>query len=174
MEPEPKPQIPRMPGWIWWVLLVLLIAWNVGLFKIGQPSEVDVPYSTFVAQVQAGNVERVEIVGNEISGTFAQGISVPESGSTAVPTPSDSSQSTPAPAALYTEFRTTFPETVGDLTLMSLLKAHGVVIDVAPNPSPWFTILVSNGLPLLLLVGVMVWRILWRLYNERDETLPSS
>jgi len=149
--------MPQIPGWVWWVVLVFLIAWNVGLFKLGQPSEVDIPYSTFVAQVQAGNVKQVQIVGNEISGTFAQGISMPESGSTVVPTPSDSPQSTPVPATLYTGFRTTFPETVGDSTLMSLLEAHGVVVNVAPSPSPWLTVLVSNGLPLLLLVGVMVW-----------------
>jgi len=39
---------------------------------------------------------------------------------------------------------------------MPLLEAQGVVVDVAPSPSPWFTILVANGLPLLLLVGTMV------------------
>jgi cell division protease FtsH len=149
--------MPQIPGWVWWVVLVFLIAWNVGLFKSRQSSEADVPYSTFVAQVRAGNVERVEIVGDEISGTFVQGISLPESNPAMTPTASYSPQSTPAPTALYTDFRTTFPEAVGDSKLMPLLEAQGVVVDVAPSPSPWFTILVANGLPLLLLVGTMVW-----------------
>jgi cell division protease FtsH len=157
MEPEPKPRMPQIPGWVWWVVLVFLVAWNVGLFRGGRPYEVDVPYSTFVAQVRAGNVERVKIVGGEISGMFVQGISVPEPDSTVAPMSSDSPQSTPAPAALYTDFRTTFPEAVGDPKLMSLLEEQGVVVDVAASPSPWFTILVANGLPLLLLVGMMVW-----------------
>jgi cell division protease FtsH len=40
---------------------------------------------------------------------------------------------------------------------MSLLQEQNVVVDVAASPNPWFTILVANGLPLLLLVGMMVW-----------------
>ena len=157
MESEPKRRLPQIPGWVWWGFLIFLIAWNVGLFKGGQPSEVDVPYSTFVAQVQAGNVERVKIVGSEISGVFGQGISVPESESTVASAASDVPQSASAANALYTDFRTTFPEAVGDPELMSLLEAQRVVVDVAASPSPWFTILVANGLPLVLLVGMMVW-----------------
>jgi cell division protease FtsH len=149
--------MPQMPRWVWWVALVFLIAWNAGLFRGGQSSAVDIPYSTFVAQVRGGNVERVKIVGGEISGTFVQGISVPESDSAAASTPLDAPQSTPAPATLYTDFRTTFPEAVGDSKLISLLEEQSVVVDVAASPSPWLTILVANGLPLLLLVGMMVW-----------------
>ena len=157
MEPKPKPRIPQLPGWVWWVILAFLIAWNVGLFKLGQPSEADIPYSTFIAQVRAGNVETVEIMGDQISGTFVHEISLPESGVTVAQTASSSPPSTPTPAALYTDFRTTFPESVGDSNLLPLLEEQGVVVNVAPSPSPWLTILVSNGLPLLLLVGVMVW-----------------
>jgi cell division protease FtsH len=157
MEPESKLRIPQVPGWVWWVVLAFLIAWNVGLFKLGQQPEANIPYSTFIAQVRAGNVATVEIIGDEISGTFVREISLPESGATVAPTASSSPQSTPAPTALYTDFRTTFPESVGDSKLLSLLEEQGVVVNVAPSPSPWFTILVSNGLPLLLLVGVMVW-----------------
>jgi cell division protease FtsH len=41
--------------------------------------------------------------------------------------------------------------------LISLLEAQGVEIDVAPPPSPWLSALLSNALPVLLLVGLMVW-----------------
>jgi cell division protease FtsH len=157
MESKPKLRLPVVPGWVWWVVLLVVIAWNVGLFRSGQPSEVDVPYSTFVIQTQAGNVERVKIVGDEISGVFSQGILVPEQESVSASTSSDEPQSTPSPAVLYTDFRTTFPEAVGDPKLMSLLEEQGVVVDVVASPSPWFTILVANGLPLLLLVGMVVW-----------------
>jgi cell division protease FtsH len=57
----------------------------------------------------------------------------------------------------YTEFKTTFPETVGDPSLMGLLESKGVEVDVTPPPSPWFTAILSSALPLLLLVGLMVW-----------------
>jgi cell division protease FtsH len=167
MEPESKRRMPQVPGWVWWVILAFLIAWNVGLFKLGQPSEADIPYSTFIAQVRAGNVEAVEIIGDEISGTFVQEISLPESGVTVAQTASSSSQSTPTPAALYADFRTTFPESVGDSNLLPLLEEHGVVVNVASSPSPWLTILVSNGLPLLLLVGVMVWMSRRAVQNQK-------
>jgi cell division protease FtsH len=157
MEQEPKPQMPKIPGWVGWLILLLLFAWNIGLFKSNQPAEADIPYSTFVAQVRAGNVERVKIVGDEISGTFVQEVSLPEVDPTMTPAASQSSQSTPAPATLYADFRTTFPETVGDSRLMSLLEAQGVVVEVESSSSPWFTILLADVLPLLLLVGMMVW-----------------
>jgi cell division protease FtsH len=159
MEPESKLQIPRIPGWVWWVILVFIIAWNFGLFKVGQMPQADVPYSNFVTQVRAGNVESVTIAGDEITGTLAKGIPLPTStvSSVQTPAPSPSPQATPTPATLYTEFRTTFPETVGDANLMSLLEAQGVVVNVKPSASPLLTILLSYGLPLLLMVGLIVW-----------------
>jgi cell division protease FtsH len=40
---------------------------------------------------------------------------------------------------------------------MGLLEAKGVEVDVAPPPSPWLAAILSNALPLLLLVGLMFW-----------------
>jgi ATP-dependent Zn protease len=126
MEPDSKSRFPQIPGWVWWVILAFLIAWNVGLFKLGTPSEADIPYSTFVAQIQAGNVESVTIVADEITGTFVDGISLPASEASAAQTPTALPPSAPAPVRLYTDFRTTFPESVGDSSLMSLLEAQAL------------------------------------------------
>jgi cell division protease FtsH len=157
MGSESKPRMPRIPGWVWGAIVVFLIAWSIGLFKSGGPSEADIPYSTFVAQVRTGNVESVKISGSEITGTFVQAISLPESSPTVTPTASNSPSTTAASARVYTAFRTNFPEAVGDPKLLSLLEEQDVVVDVLPPPSPLFTILVSYGLPLLLVVGLMVW-----------------
>jgi cell division protease FtsH len=46
---------------------------------------------------------------------------------------------------------------VGDPTLIGLLETQGVQINVTSPPSPWLSALLSSALPLLLLVGLMVW-----------------
>jgi cell division protease FtsH len=152
-----KPQTPQMPHWVWWLLLLALTAWNVWLFWPKSQPEASIPYSTFVVQVRAGNVASVQISGDEIRGTFVKPLPWPQPTPGSKPTAAPSPQPTPSTPTAYTAFRTTFPETVGDPRLMSLLEANGVVVDVAPPPSPWFEILLSNGLPLLLLVLVMMW-----------------
>jgi len=156
-----------MPRWVWWVALLALVAWNIWLFRPVSQPEATVPYSVFLEQVRAGNVTSVHISGDEITGKFAAAIPWPQptpgpepTASTAPrtqPSATPSPQATPTAAPTYLDFRTTFPETVGDPNLIGLLEAHSVEIDVAPPPNPWFTALLSNALPLLLLVGLMVW-----------------
>ncbi|HTW37198.1 MAG TPA: ATP-dependent zinc metalloprotease FtsH [Steroidobacteraceae bacterium] len=57
----------------------------------------------------------------------------------------------------YSSFNTTYPEIVGDATLMPLLRAHHVQIDVSTPKQPWFVIALTDGLPLLLMVALLVW-----------------
>jgi cell division protease FtsH len=179
---QQKPGLPRWPRWrwIWWVILAALMVWNVLLFLPASQPEVSIPYSTFLSQVRADNVTKVHISGTEIKGTFAQPFLWPQpttaastaaaaspqptQAATAVASPQPSAPATtvgtpsePAQAQTYEEFTTNFPETVGDRNLLPLLEAHRVEVDVSPAPSPWLGILLSNGLPLLLLVLVMLW-----------------
>ena len=169
----PKPQLPEKPSvprWTWLAALLMLGLWYVWLFWPQGQAQADLPYSTFLEQVRAGNVTQVQISGDEITGKLATAIQWPEpTGSVepaAVPTTATSPQTTASATASqaaatatasYTAFRTTFPETVGDPGLMGLLEARGVEIDVSPPPSPWFSALLSGVLPVLLLVGLMVW-----------------
>jgi cell division protease FtsH len=46
---------------------------------------------------------------------------------------------------------------VGDPNLLSLLETHEVVVNVKPPQTPWFTILLTDGLPVLLMLVVMFW-----------------
>jgi cell division protease FtsH len=182
-EPPPtsdKPNLLHRPGWpwIWWVILAALMVWNVLLFLPASQPEVSIPYSTFLSQVRADNVTKVHISGAEISGTFAKPFLWPQptvaataaaspqptAAITAVASPQPSASATvaetPSEASQpqsYGEFMTNFPEAIGDRELLPLLEAHGVQVDVSPAPSPWLGMLLSNGLPLLLLVLVMVW-----------------
>ncbi len=168
MEPtKPIPDKPRIPRWVWWVTLLALMVWNVVLFWPSSQPSASIPYSTFVEQVRAGNVTSVQISGDAITGKFAvafawagptpslQPTATPSSEVT--PTAVSSPQPTPTAVPTYTDFTTTFPETVGDPTLMRLLESKGVEVDVAPAPSPWLSAILSTALPLLLLVVLMVW-----------------
>jgi cell division protease FtsH len=157
------PQQPWRTILPWWPILLGLLAWNVLSFWPGARPEVTIPYTTFLAQVRADNVASVHLVGEKITGAFVKpflwpqpkpsevqpAISAPSSGS---PEARPEQLASPAPAT-YTAFRVTFPEVIGDPNLLPLLETHEVMVDVAPPPSHWLTYLLSEGLPLLLLVG---------------------
>jgi len=148
-------------GWTWWLVLMALLAWNAWSFLLpGQPVAT-IPYSALLAQVRDANVTRVKIVGDDISGSFDHAVTWPPPASgKAAAGGGAGAPATPASAAggrKFTAFRTTFPEAVGDPTLLPLLEAHRVVIDAASPSPPWFMVLLTDGLPVLLLVGILVW-----------------
>src|SRR3954447_11198930 len=129
---------PRSPlrRWVNWILLAGLIIWNILLFwPQGQPSSTAIPYSNFLAQLQAGNIRQVSIQGADIKGAFVQPVpaallaGTPTSATAGATT---SPQGTPASttetaAGVFANFQTIFPDTVGDPTLMPLLLSHNVV-----------------------------------------------
>ena len=160
---QPTPSKPRV-SWIWWLVLIGLTIWNIWTFWPVSRPEVTLPYSAFLAQVRADNVTRIKISGSEISGTFAKSViwpqPTPKSTSAASTQPTPTSPVQPSPTATpqpYMAFVTTFPESIGDPSLMPLLASHNVVVDVTPPPNPLLSALLADGLPLLLLVVVMVW-----------------
>jgi cell division protease FtsH len=207
--PASGPQTPSGPGFsgLYWGFLALLLLWNFWAFLPRHNVAVKLPYSEFVAQVEAGNVTKVHIVGAAISGTLQHAITWPKApaappssakpasagtparpeSSSAHPKPaasapvrpspqpathsatsahSSSSSATSQPAAAhpgapqpmqYTSFNTTYPELVGDAELMPLLRSRHVVIDVSNPKQPWFIVALTDGLPLLLMVALLVW-----------------
>jgi cell division protease FtsH len=58
----------------WWVLLMLLLLWDVSSFfyKGHTPPVAKIPYSSFVEQVEAGNVSQVAIQGSQITGKLVK------------------------------------------------------------------------------------------------------
>ena len=63
LPPETPKQRTGLPGWIWLAILLILLAWNVWLFRPQSQSEADIPYSLFVTEVRSGNVAQVRISG---------------------------------------------------------------------------------------------------------------
>lgn len=151
----PPTQRLRIP-WAWWLLFLFLLAWNVWTFWPRSQPKASLPYSTFLDQVKAGNVTSVQISGSEITGQFLNQVTWPEN-PTPPTTDAEAAQSTPVAGTVYSDFKTTFPEIEGDPNLLALLGAHNVEVNVVPPPSPWFTILLTDGLPFLLMVLFLVW-----------------
>jgi cell division protease FtsH len=159
------PRTPQTPGalWVWWVILLALMIWNVVAFFPPARPEVSLPYTTLLAQVRASNVAKVQIAGDQIHGTFVKPLQWPQSTPATTPSPASkapepvpSGPPAAAPPATYTAFTTTFPEVVGDPTLLPLLETHNVTIEVAPPPTHWLAFLLSEGLPFLFLAGFFV------------------
>jgi cell division protease FtsH len=157
---------PRIP-WVWLILLLAIIIWNLVLFvHTGEP-QADIPYTTFLKYVDQNNVASVNIQGDQITGDFVNPILWPQP--TPSPTPDATPGSTPSPTSAnapalaastpvtYTSFLTTFPEAVGDPNLLALLEDHKVVVNVKPPPTPWFTLLLTDGLPVLLMILLFFW-----------------
>ncbi len=147
---------------IWWIILVGLLAWNVYAFWPRSQPDINLPYSSFLDQVKADHVQSVQISGSSINGQFTQplqmSVLIPVPTSTPGPTPSGtpSATVTATQPISYTTFTTNFPDVVGDTTLIPLLTQHNVEISVSPPASPWITILLTDGLPILLIVGFLV------------------
>ncbi|MGD8873685.1 MAG: ATP-dependent zinc metalloprotease FtsH [Gammaproteobacteria bacterium] len=59
--------------------------------------------------------------------------------------------------ANYEAFITTFPETVGDPRLVSLLETHGVQITADQPDKHWLSMVLLNILPFALLMGFFWW-----------------
>src|SRR5215472_7868527 len=168
------------------VLLIIITVLLFGIFgQLRAPTTNSVPngvtavdYSTFVEQVEAGNVLAIAIQGDDVNGLLVSPIGQGQSSpsiqaalssneraakiaawirfmSAGYSVWSNSSLSQPAPDAAHT-FYTRLPA-VGDSALMPLLLREHVVIKMLPmaQPSGWFSLLM-RFIPIILLVLVLL------------------
>ncbi|HXP93722.1 MAG TPA: ATP-dependent zinc metalloprotease FtsH, partial [Candidatus Binatia bacterium] len=142
METKPGgPQPKRLPNW-WIALVMLLLAWNaIAFFAHPGADTIAIPYTTMLTQVRDGNVAKVQITGDLISGSFAKPY-------VAQPQPS-------ATPGSYTTFFTTYPQAIGDPGLMPLLESRNVTVSVTPNAPSWLGALLA-WLPGLLLLAFFI------------------
>src|SRR5579884_545883 len=149
--PNPPPtgpqgqEPPAQPRWtilLWLLLVAPLLIWFVLtlLDSNGSQTNVAVSYSTFVAQVNANNVQEVTISDYTITGIFRSAVSSQDGATTS------------------TRFTTVVPQ-FGNDTLIALLEQHHVSIEVQPSSSGnatfWLNVLFFVG-PLLL-IGLFFW-----------------
>jgi cell division protease FtsH len=118
---------------LWMVILVLIIlAWNV--FKTGAATVEEISFSQFLDHVAQGHVQKVNIRGEEIRGTYAASAGRRE--------------------PLFKTYAANYPDLVKDL------RARGVEIEIQPlKDSSFVSALVMYG-PLVLLVAI--WFVIMR------------
>ncbi len=141
-----KSKLPMRPR-PWWLtfLLILLLNYLIISFLVPdrQQQRVEVPYTFFKQQVEAGNVAEISTRADVIQGTFKQPVTYP---------PNSSQQQQ------VKDFTTVLPAFT-DPGLEALLESKGVVINAHPVEEPrswWLTLLLSFG-PTLLLIGGFLW-----------------
>lgn len=129
----------RWSSLLWLVLLALLSFWMWNQFLPGADAPARIEYSTFRAQLLAGNVQRVTIAGEEIRGEYREPV-VTATGEDGEP-------------LQYTNFVTYLPAVIGDENLLSLLQAQDVVIEVEPTGDFSLWAILLNFLPFLMLIA---------------------
>ena len=116
----------------------LLAIFAYSTFNSGLTGSERVSYSEFRQQVRQGNVERVVVEGQQVTGTLA------ESAKTA---------SSEGDSTSYESFVTYLPS-FGDEKLMDLLEEKNVQVQTEPKSDfPW-TLVILGLLPILILFGV--------------------
>jgi cell division protease FtsH len=142
------PELPSpLRRWLGLAIFPLLLGLNFLLISVvspGQPPRIEVSYTFFKQQVEAGNVVEISTRADTIQGTFKQAVTYPPNGGAAAKSAAD--------------FSTVVPS-FADPGLESLLNANGGVINARPidEPrNPLLTLLLSFG-PTLLLIGGFIW-----------------
>ncbi|MCB9450622.1 MAG: ATP-dependent metallopeptidase FtsH/Yme1/Tma family protein [Anaerolineaceae bacterium] len=150
--PEPPPQF-RIPRWVWPLAWVLIIAW---LFFIRLPDmvnnvtdqSIDIPYSFFFQQVDAGNVTEVTIQDTQVTGVFKSAVTWPPAGS------AERAQGIAPETADH--FSTTLLP-VQDPALVTALHDNNVSVTAQPVETNAILLFLLNFGPLLLLLGFFIW-----------------
>jgi cell division protease FtsH len=139
--PGKQPSRIRWTTLLWLVLIILLLVWLLPslLGQNGSQNNETVTYSTFVAQVNANNVQSVTITDYTVTGVFKSQV-LSADGTTK-----------------STHFTTTVPQ-FGNSDLIALLQQHQVAINVQPSSSTsfWLNLLIFGG-PIVLLVLLFWW-----------------
>ncbi|NTW00724.1 MAG: ATP-dependent zinc metalloprotease FtsH [Oscillochloris sp.] len=137
------------PGMRWLLLLLgLTLVWNIFTLRPTTPS-IDLAYSEFLDQVQAGNVTKVELNDQQIHGNLAEAVA-PSAGETV--SGGTLFGATPTKAE---QFTSTIPA-VGDENLLPLLREKNVeIVASVQNPSMFWNILFAFG-PVLLIGGLFI------------------
>ena len=159
---------PLQPSWqpsdwrIWYVmaLIFLLFAYSV-LFVPAGPERIT--YTRFLEQVRQGNVESVDIQGDEISGTLKEPAEVP--GEEPSPgwglfrddEPADNDTDFEGAARTFTDFVTYLPA-FGHEGLMDILDDQGVEVQTHPerDATLWYALITM--IPFLILIGLIYYQ----------------
>ena len=138
-----SPQLPKF-NWtlIFWLLILFLILGPLLSKQVGVKGT-QLSYSSFRDQLEAGNVDKVTVEGEKISGEFKKPLK-------------EKDPQHKGKEVSYKNFYTYLPS-FGDDKLLSLLQAQKVDIVTEPEKNvSWWGRLLTGFLPFLLLIGLGV------------------
>jgi cell division protease FtsH len=153
-EPSPKPTRPTRPGlpkripppapptqrpgrtFALWALIVVAAVLFVQLWIGQRPQRADISYTRFVEEMNKGNIDHVDLVGNEVTGELKTSASIQIAGR-------------PVP---FKEFHTTIAGTGESLPKQVWEKNPGIEINIRPPGMNWWQIL-GSWIPILIIVG---------------------
>jgi cell division protease FtsH len=149
----PPPQF-RIPRWVWPVLWIVLLGWTFfrlqDMVSLGSNQPIDVPYSFFYDQIEAGNVQQVLFQNNQVKGIFRRSVTYPPNGSPELQSGMQQRSGTQFTSTLLTD-------SVPDSQLVDTLRRNGVtIVAETVEPSPLLLFLYNFG-PILLLLGFFLW-----------------
>jgi cell division protease FtsH len=135
-----------------WILMVLLVVWAVQAL-VGQKSrEGEITYSEFIAQMDAGNLQSVTFIQQELRGKLRTKM------------PADPATGRPE----VEKFRTYLPTADPELPKQILEKNPGVDLRSRPPSTPWTNILFSP----LLMLGIL--GVFWLLFIRQMQSGGSA
>ncbi|HEV2121906.1 MAG TPA: ATP-dependent zinc metalloprotease FtsH, partial [Chloroflexota bacterium] len=142
-------------GWLWILAALLGVNWLASLFipADGVRERIRVPYTTFIEQVQEGNVTQVTTQGDLVRGRFRLPVTYPTANAPAEALAPGADRD-PRTAL---NFETRIPAFSEEQ--LSLLRAQGIAVFAEPEDtgrSWWLTILFSFG-PAILIFGLIFW-----------------
>jgi cell division protease FtsH len=137
----PGPQAPPpagRPAWYTWLVLgaLLLGSWTLTHYFSTNTAEPPLAYSAFYKSVDAGEVEKVTIKGQTVTGSFKKPV--------------------PIAGRPSKQFRTLLPSQE-DRDLMPLLRSKGITVDVRSEEQPAIVQVLLSFLPFLLIMGGLMW-----------------
>ena len=145
--------MPPGRSWLWFALILLANFLLVRLLFPGPEAPIQVPYTFFIEQVRAGNVEAIYSQGDTVEGRFKKPITYPPKGE-------ERSESGSTPPRTSKTFKTVLPSfVIPDPGLERFLIKNGVEISAKPvqeGTSPLLSLLFTFG-PALLLIGGYIW-----------------
>src|SRR5579862_2319801 len=115
-DPTGTPRPPRWRAWVanpWLIMALTLTIWNVFSLTRARPAAnpvVDIPYSTFLDQLDGRNVAEVNIQGTGISGSLKTSLTYPPAAVTASPSGSGSASPAAPPSQTSDRFKTRVPD----------------------------------------------------------------
>lgn len=125
------------PWMIWIILLLFLAPTFIRMYMGGNLRGTGISYTSFRAQLEAGNVEQVTVSAEEIRGQLIEPAMIVADGQTTE----------------YTSFITYFP-IFGDDELFSLLRQQNVEVITEPQSDFAFGTVLLSLLPFLFIVGI--------------------